>query len=409
MRLLVVVTRFPFPPRRGDQMRTVATCELLAGEHRVTLLAPEPDPGTEPGNADSADLPYRLETYAVRSTARAWGVARSALSGLPLQSGLFRQPDLARRLRELAPEADLAILQLVRLAAHADDLGQTPFVVDLIDSLALNFERRARFDRPWRRPLLRLEARRLLSWETRLVGRATAALLVCERDRNWLADRLPPASAAKLAVVPLWLPAADRPPVARRTPDVPPRICFTGNLGYFPNADAAVHLARDLWPALRAAHPRLTLTLAGARPPRRVRRLGATPGVELHDTPPDLAPLLAGATAAVAPLRAGSGVPVKVLEAWAAGVPVIASPWAAAGVSGNPGRDLLVAATAEQWRDAVGRLVRDPALSDRLTDAGRTRLRAAHTRGAVARSLGSIVDRASPPAGTRPSSPPAPS
>lgn len=388
MKVLVVAARHPWPPRRGDQMRALQTCELLSDAHRVTLLVPEGDREPPP------DLPYEVEGYAVRRAAGLWGVARSTLSGMPLQSGLFRQPDLARRLRELAPRADLVVLQLVRLAAHADDLGDTPFVVDLIDSLALNFERRAQFDRPWRRPLLRFEARRLLAWEERLVTRSAATLLVCQRDRNWLAERLPPASAAKLAVVPLWLPAADRPPAARRTPDAAQRICFTGNLGYFPNADAAVHLARDLWPAVRAAHPRLTLTLAGARPPRRVRRLGALPGVELHDTPPDLAPILAGASATVAPLRAGSGVPVKVLEGWAVGVPVIASPWAAAGASGNPGRDLLVAETAEQWCEAVGRLLRDRALGDRLADAGRTRLRRTHARGAVARSLDGVLDRA---------------
>lgn len=408
MKLLVVAPRFPWPTRRGDQMRALQTCELLAEEHRVTLLVPEPGEG----EAAPDGLGYGIETYAVRPAARVRGVARAALTGRPLQAGLFHQPDLARRLRELAPEADLAVLLLVRLAAHAGDLRETPFVVDLVDSLALNFERRARYDRPWLRPLLRLEARRLLAWEERLVRRAAAALLVCDRDRAWLADRLAPEAARKLTVVPLWLPSADEPfemqtggnlrspeepgasPASRRArSDSPPRLCLTGNLGYFVNADAAVHFTRTVWPRLGAAHPGLTLTLAGARPPRRVRRLARRPGVELIADAPDLAPVLAGATAAIAPLRAGSGVPVKVLEAWAAGVPVIASPWAAAGAAARPGRDLLVAASPDDWRDAVSRLLADPALGRRLATAGRARLAKSHSRAAVRRAFTAALDK----------------
>ncbi|HEX2254041.1 MAG TPA: hypothetical protein VHQ65_12295, partial [Thermoanaerobaculia bacterium] len=116
MRVLLVVSRHPWPPRRGDQMRAHQLLAALAGEHRVTLLAPQPPAGSAAA-APPADLPpFRHETYRVRRGAVAAGLARSAVAGLPLQAALFHQPHLARRLRELAPQADRVVLQLVRLA-----------------------------------------------------------------------------------------------------------------------------------------------------------------------------------------------------------------------------------------------------------------------------------------------------
>jgi glycosyltransferase involved in cell wall biosynthesis len=84
--------------------------------------------------------------------------------------------------------------------------------------------------------------------------------------------------------------------------------------------------------------------------------------------------LLRQGTVAVAPLRCGSGVPLKVLDAWAAGVPVVASPFAAAGAGAEAGRDLLVATTPAEWVSQVRRLLADPVLRARLAEAGRERL-----------------------------------
>ncbi len=201
-------------------MRAVQQLDFLSTEHEVTLLTPEPAREEPP---PPTGVPWRVETYARRGgPGVVAGVARGALRGLPLQTGLFYQPDLGRLLRRLAPAHDLAILQLVRLAGHLDDFGATPLLVDLIDSLSLNFVRRAEVDRRWLRAPLRLEARLLALAERRLVERAAGVLVVCERDRQALAEGLPPAQVGKLAVVPI---AVEGPGLRRRyrRPRPPPR------------------------------------------------------------------------------------------------------------------------------------------------------------------------------------------
>jgi hypothetical protein len=419
MNLLLVVSRYPWPPRRGDQLRAAQWLELLAPEHRVTLLAPEPPRGApEPPTDGPVDC--RVELYRPASVLdRGFAVSRRLVTGEPLQNGLFQPPGLVQRLRRLAPQADLVVLQLARLAGLEQFLGETPWAVDFIDSLSLNLERRAAFDVPWLRPVLRFEARRLATAERRLLRFATGALVVCPRDREALVQLLGEESTEEAAgglaargpdVLPLAFPlrAKVQPSTTEPAADfeeavgpTSPTVCMTGNLGYFPAVDGFGWWLDEVLPLLRRRIPRVRVVLAGARPAARLRRQARAAGAELIGSPPDLGAIVRSAHVALAPMRCGSGQPLKILEAWQAGKPVVASPWAAAGTtsrwlkdSGSPGgsqeqpdarlsRDsgqagplagregMRVAETPEQWTDAVAELLEDGAARDRLAAQGR--------------------------------------
>ena len=123
--------------------------DFLSGEHEVTLLTPAPAKG-QPPPPEAAAVPGRA-LPAGEALAALRGHGPGAAQAPAPADGLFYQPDLGRKLRELAPRNDLGILQLVRLAIHLEDFGDTPLVVDLIDSLSLNFSLRADVDRSWMR------------------------------------------------------------------------------------------------------------------------------------------------------------------------------------------------------------------------------------------------------------------
>ena len=395
MKILLATSRYPWPPRRGDQMRAVQMLDFLSSEHEVTLLAPAPGKGQPP---PPAGAPYRIELYkAGGGPAVLKGMARALVKLLPRQTGPFFQPDVGRRLRELAPQHDLGILQLVRLASHVDDFGDTPIVVDLIDSLSLNFSLRADVDRPWMAPLLKMEARLLAIAERRLTERAERMLVVCERDRQALVNRLPPDLGAKVAVV--RLAVRERkfdPPLEEeklwREGDVGPVLALTGNLGYFVNVDAITWWLRDVWPQLHRVRPDVRLVVAGDRPALSVRKAVKKAGVRLVESPRDMRSVLSQATLSIAPMRCGSGVPIKVLEAWAVGVPVLASSWAVAGTSGRQGEDfMLVGQHPVEWVTAVTELLDNPASRQWLIDNGRRRLAADYSRETVRKQLLDVI------------------
>jgi hypothetical protein len=144
---------------------------------------------------------------------------------------------------------------------------------------------------------------------------------------------------------PNTIPYVERPSVAREH-----EIAFSGNLEYQPNQVAVRWFAREIWPILRAADPELGWRLIGKNEHAIRRYIG--PGIVATGPVPAAIPELARAKVAVVPLLSGSGTRVKIIEAWAAGVPVISTTIGAEGLPYTAGEDILIADTGEEFAAA---------------------------------------------------------
>jgi glycosyltransferase involved in cell wall biosynthesis len=154
-------------------------------------------------------------------------------------------------------------------------------------------------------------------------------------------------------------------------------LLFVGGLYYAPNADAAKWFTRYIFPRVKRARPKVQLHLVGQWPGRAVQRLARIPGVMVTGTVWDVMSYLERTTVFVAPLRVGGGFPNKVGEALAAGVPVVATPAAYAGIPGlEHGTHLLEAKDPEEFANKTLQLLEDPDLRSRLSDAGRNFMQA---------------------------------
>jgi sugar transferase (PEP-CTERM/EpsH1 system associated) len=358
MRVLFITQRLPARSARGDQCRAFAHIRELSAQHAITVLSLSPATAAE----HAALQPYCEDIIALRRPR--WRAALRVLAALPgsqplqvaLQAGVGREVDL-RALRQRG--FDLVHLQLVRLAPLLHDFRPLPSVLDFVDSLALNMSRRARYDRAPVRWLAALEARRLQALE----------YAVCEQSRTAVCS---PADRAAIRS------DGHAPALVRNGVDLDEfaftsgqlraeEIVFVGNLGYFPNVDAACWFAADVLPALLRVRPQLRLRLVGARPAAALRRLAAAhANVELVGPVDRVQPYLARATAAIAPLRAGSGQQFKLLEAMALGTPVVSSRQAAQAIGAIDGTHLLAADDAAAMTAALLHLFDQPALAQTL-------------------------------------------
>jgi glycosyltransferase involved in cell wall biosynthesis len=278
-------------------------------------------------------------------------------------------------------------VQLVRRTAALPERLDLPLVVDLVDALSLNLERRAGHEIAPLRALLRSEAARLLRFERALCTRAQAVTVVSPLDREAIGD-LPRLHVNRNGV------DLERfaPPTSPRDPHL---LVFTGNLGYFPNADAARRLARDVMPRIWREAPQARLALVGARPTRAVRRLAALDArLELHADVPDVAPYLTRASVALLPLQAGSGQLFKLLEALACATPVVATPRALAGVEVEPGRHVRSAESVDELAGAALALLGDPARAAALGAAGRAYVAERHSWERVTAELEALWEQA---------------
>lgn len=359
MRVLLVASRPLAGQRRGDQLRGRQIAAALAAE-QVTVL--EPGSGWKPPSA----------------TEQVVALGRAFLTARPLQTAVVPSPDLLEQVARQAPEHDIVVVMLARLAGVIPACASTPVLIDLVDALSLNAASRARVESPGRSLAWRREARTLAKLEREVVGAVRRATVVCERDRRVLAQTLGPGLAHRVEVVPLAVPLPTRPTRG----SVPRRIVLSGNLGYFVNQDAVLSFLGGPWTTL--VQRGFELVVAGDRPSARLAARIGSAGAQLERAPDDLAAVVASASVAVAPTRCGAGVPVKVLEAWALGVPVVASPFAAAGADLIDGETGLIADSSQEWIRAIERLERDAALRSRLTLQAREQLAAVHGPARVA-------------------------
>jgi sugar transferase (PEP-CTERM/EpsH1 system associated) len=324
------------------------------------LVAPEPEKDREGRLQAVRSFCARIETVPQSSWRRLWRLSLALWTSLPLQTLYFFDPRFRQEAETLLREQpfDVVHVQLARMAPVVYRLSGIPKVIDLVDALSLNMARRARLQRGPQSWIAAHESRRLRRYERLLVQDYDQVVVSSSLDRVAIGG------CDNIHVVPNGVDLETHRFVEQGR-DIH-TLVFTGRLGYFPNADAAAWFAAEVFPLLRQEMPQVRFLVVGADPTSSVRRLGRCPGVEVVGLVPSVPDYLSRAAVAVAPMRSGSGVQNKVLEAFACGTPVVATPYALGGLEAADGEHLLVAQDARVFAEQVVRLLKDPLLARRL-------------------------------------------
>jgi sugar transferase (PEP-CTERM/EpsH1 system associated) len=388
--LLFLAHRIPYPPDRGDKTRSWHILRHLAGLTRVHLACFADD------EADAAHLPALREALGgrlgeahveVRRTGRAVAAARALLEGKPVSLTLFDSP----RMREFVSQV-LALPKLESVFTFSGQMAQfvperlrQRFVMDFVDMDSAKFAAYADAGGPLA-AVHRREAARLFAFEREVAARADVSLLVSEAEAGLFRARagLPQADIRALpngVDVDFYRPGTTD---AAAAPN--PLIVFTGQMDYAPNVDAARWFAREVLPLV----PGATFAIVGRNPAAAVKALGSD-RVLVTGEVPDVRTWLAAADIVAAPLRLARGIQNKVLEAMAAGRPVVASPAAFEGIEAEPGRDLLVADGARAQATAIRDLLADPARAAAIGASARRRMEEAYRWDARLAPLESLV------------------
>ena len=367
MRLLWVATKPPWPPVDGGRLvlaQTVA-CLRSAG-HEVRLVAP--DLGAAAGDEGLSVVPAGPRPWPI-------AVVRALWRGWPVTVARHELPAVRQAVAAaLAAERwDAVVAEQLQALPQCEPARAAGLPVVL---RAQNVESdlwagAARFAGA-AGPVLGLEGRRLARHEAAAVARVSAVAALTPEDAARLRELAP---AARVSVLGAPFPV-ELPPAAAALPGAPALVVLAG--GWRPNLAGARWLVEAAWPLVRARHPGARLHVYGAD----LRGAGVTP----HPAPADSREAFAPGSVLVVPLEVASGVRVKILEAWARGVPVVATPRAEAGLAAEDGRQLLLAADPDGLARAVDRLVGEDGLAQRLVAGGRALLEARHAPGVVARA-----------------------
>ena len=362
----------PFPPRldgaHGGSRVIAQLLERLAERHHVGLICLRHP--TEPSVDDRLRSRLELDEEVERTDhershgSRALRRVRDRLhvvAGAPLWATSLNVREFRRRLSAVLGSwgPDLVQIQYTAMGVYAPEVEAAgrPVVLwepDPATNAAIELGQLASGNRLLRR----LDVRAWRRFERKVLGAVDAAVVFTERDARVLAQQ----ASREPVVIPFGTDFTRRTFVDRaRDGDV----LFVGNFVHPPNIDAARRLVRDIFPLVHARHPDTTLHVVGDNPPYELRA-ASNSVVNVTGRVPDPVPYVEQAAVVAAPIRFGGGMRVKVLEALAAGKPLVATALAVEGLDVADGDQFLAAETDEEFADRISALLADRLLRERL-------------------------------------------
>ncbi len=362
--LLLLIHRMPYPPNKGDKIRSYHLLKHLAQHYRVHLATFIDDaddwqhvPTVQALCASSHFAPLNPKLARIRSL-------QALFTNRSLSLDYYRDAKLSAWVANTMAEQRITRIVVFSsaMAQYAEPYAHARRVVDFCDVDSDKWRQYAE-QKSWPMNVLyRHEAKQLLAYERKVARDTDAALFVSQPEAD-LFKGLAPESVAKIGFfnngvdTDYFSPArayANPFKIDERA------IVFTGAMDYWPNVDAVQWFANDIFPTLRTQFADARFYIVGARPSAAVSALAAMPGVTVTGTVPDVRPYLAYAAVSVAPLRIARGIQNKVLEAMAMACPVVVSPQALEGIDALPGADLMLADGADAFAAQVAGLLTTP-------------------------------------------------
>lgn len=364
MKILVVLSRFPYPLEKGDKLRAYHQIRCLSEKHEVYLAAMHYHPVAE---SDILQLkPFCKDIFLLDNTLlrRCWNVLRAFFKGLPIQCGMFYSQQNARELNRIvhAVQPDWIYCQLFRMAEYVKDMPIKK-ILDYQDVFSKGMWRRYEHAPWYQKPFFKMEARRVARYEAEIFECFDHKTIITAVDRNLI----PHPRREEIVVVPNGV---ELEKFTYRDEPKEYDLVFSGNMGYAPNVDAAEYLVQEILPLLLDEFPDLRVVLCGANPASRVLALQSD-HVKVTGWVDSMRDWYARSRVFIAPMRMGTGLQNKLLEAMAMRLPCITSPLAAAPLGDAlPQGVLLSCSTPADYRDEVIRMLHDETIRQHLGEAG---------------------------------------
>ncbi|WP_153147918.1 TIGR03087 family PEP-CTERM/XrtA system glycosyltransferase [Dechloromonas sp. H13] len=375
--ILLLVHRLPYPPNKGDKVRSYHLLKHLAKQHRVFLGTfiddPEDRQHIDTVRALCADL-HVAELNPRFARIRS---LNALLAGEPLTLRYYSDASLRAWVDETLKSRRIGSIVIFSsaMAQYVHGIPRLRTIVDFVDVDSAKWTQYApqhRWPMSW---LYRREGRLLLDYEKRVAASAARSFFVTDNEAA-LFRRLAPSCAVRVDAMCNGVDAdyfaADDGRASPYAADELP-VVFTGAMDYWPNVDAATWFASEVMPGLLERWPSARFYIVGRSPTPELQAL-ASDKVVVTGTVPDVRPYLQHASVVVAPLRIARGIQNKILEAMAMARPVVASAECAAAVDAVVGQELLTATSPDEYRAHIGHLLENPETGAEIGRAARQRV-----------------------------------
>ncbi|MBN1504781.1 MAG: glycosyltransferase [Candidatus Eisenbacteria bacterium] len=368
MRILFLTSRLPFPPDRGDRLRAFNIIKhLSANGHEIHLASFVSGP-KEREIAGSLRTYCKSLTLVARSALSSWlSCARRVPGGTPLQAAYYESPGMARAVRDklAAGDFDLVYVHLFRMAQYVPARTRCYKLIDFTDVISREVERSLPYRRGLNRLVYSAELPRIRAYETSLAGAFDECWVVSQAEADALREM---SGSADVRVIPNGVDLERFKPLDVRPSNI---VTFVGHLGVPHNVDAVLHFYDDIFRAVRRERPDCRFCVIGPALHPSLKRLKRDRQVIVMGFVEDLNASLNRSSVFVAPLRYCAGLQNKVLEAMAAGVPVVATPCVNEGLGAKDDEEIALASEPWEFAARVVTLMEDAPLQRYISANGR--------------------------------------
>ncbi len=366
-KLLMVTHRVPYPPNKGERIRSWNLLKRLTAHYDIYLAALADRTVSYQVWQTLHEHTTDLALAPTSAISRGIGAVRSAINGRCFTEGAFAHEQLTDAINRWTAQHkfDAALAVCSSTAQYVQHLPIPLKVLDLVDVDSRKWADYARASHGVNRWIYSTEAKRLAEYERTLADQFNQVLVTTNAEAK-LYRRIAP--NAEVTIVPNGVD------FEYFTPQIHPHqpvAVFTGVLNYKPNVEGLDWLLRRVWPNVLRRVPQAELRIVGREPSRKVRRMDSVPGVEVIGPVDDVRPHLAEASVSLAPLHIARGIQNKILEAMAMSRPVVTTHHAAKAVGARSGRHLYAIDHPDAWTEAIVHLFADATTAQRIGTAAR--------------------------------------
>ncbi|HAQ64505.1 MAG TPA: hypothetical protein DCR43_01395 [Bacteroidales bacterium] len=363
MKILVLLSRVPWPLEKGDKLRAYHQIRHLAQRHTVILFAVTHQKLHTDALTQIAQICDQVHIEKISWHATAWNMLKAWFANRPVQSGYFFSRKGVKRLKEIyyQEKPDHVYCQLARMAEYARAIPG-PRTIDYQDVFSEGVRRRMEKSSFWLRPVFRLEYKRMVRYETDLFDHFDGHTIISEADRELI--RHPDRDTIRIIEN-----GVDTDFFHEIVMEKKYDLVFTGNMSYPPNVLAAEYLVNQILPECLREGMNPTVLIAGATPSTRVKAL-ASATVTVSGWLDDIRYSYAESRIFIAPMQIGTGLQNKLLEAMAMRIPAISSPLANAALNAIPGTEILIGDSPEAYSRHIAKLLKDQQSAEVLATAG---------------------------------------
>jgi sugar transferase (PEP-CTERM/EpsH1 system associated) len=343
MKLLVLLSRVPYPLEKGDKLRAFNQLKELSKKHQVILFALNDSVLDKDAENELKKYCRGISIIRFSRFTIFFNLLRSFFNGQPFQVGYFYFGKAQKKVDELIAkhQPDHIYCQLIRTTEYVKKYPHIPKTLDYMDVFSKGMERRKSTEPFYMKPFLVMEHRRLVRYEKKIFSYFNNRTIISEQDRSFI----PHPDRQKIVVVPNGVDTSFFRPLQQPKKY---ELLFNGNMNYPPNIESVEYLVEKVMPYVWSKMPGVRLLISGASPSDEVLAL-ASDRVVVSGWVNDIRENFAKSKILVAPMQISIGLQNKLLEAMAMQLPCVTSSLANNALGAKPGEQILVADTPEQY------------------------------------------------------------